>query len=132
MASRRWGSPDLSGHGPRASLFSTARTKASQFLFETTSAGGGRNDEGAEIGVCYTSQRQTSGSLLHKMAAWPALDDKQFEQWKRAVTSSAATVPAMASILGSNPPQARTMEADREDAGRWSRFGEQCADAGRF
>ena len=111
MASRRWGTPDLSGHGPRTALFSTARTKASQFLFETISAGRGRNDEGAEIGVCYTSQRQTSGSLLHKMAAWPALDGKQFEQWKRAVTSSAATVPAMASILGSNPPQAPTMEA---------------------
>ena len=111
MASRRWGTPDLSGHGPRASLLSVASTKASKFLFETISTGRGRNNKGAEFGVIYTSQRQTSGSLLHKMADWPELKDKQFEQWKRAVTSSAAMVPAMARLLGPNPPQAPTMEA---------------------
>ena len=88
MASRRWGTPDLSGHGPRTSLLSAASTKASKFLFETISTGRGRNNKGAEFGVIYTSQRQTSGSLLHKMADWPELKDKQFEQWKRAVTSS--------------------------------------------
>ena len=114
MASRQWWASDLSGHGPRASLFSAARTKASQFLFEAISTGGGRNDEGAGFGVCYTSQRRTSGALLPKMAAWSELDDKQFECWKRGVVSSAATVPAMACILGPNPPEAPTMEAMME------------------
>ena len=68
MATRQSWSPDLSGHGPRASLFSVARTKAPQFLFETISAGGGRNAN-AVFGVCYTSQRRMSGAVLPKMAA---------------------------------------------------------------
>ena len=80
MATRQRWSHDLSGHGPRASLFSAARTKASQFLFEAITTGGGRNEEGAGFGVCYTSQCRTSGALLPKMAVWPELDDKQFEQ----------------------------------------------------
>ena len=113
MASRFVGAPDLTGYGPRRfrMRMAAASTKASKFLFETISSGTGRDEVGAGYGVDYVSTRRVSSGDFPKLKDWPPLAEKEYDHWKRKVLSLATVMPALARILGSNPPDAPTMEA---------------------
>ena len=113
MASRFAGAPDLTGYGPRRfrMRMAAASTKASRFLFETISSGTGRDEVGAGYGVDYVSTRRVSSGDFPKLKDWPPLAEKEYDHWKRKVLSLATVMPALARILGSNPPDAPTMEA---------------------
>ena len=113
MASRFVGAPNLPGYGPsdRRVLLAAARTKAPKFLFETISTGTGSRVVGAGYGVDYVSTRKVSSGDLPKMTAWPALTEKEWENWKREVMSLATVVPLLSRLLGPDPPDAPTVEA---------------------
>jgi hypothetical protein len=88
-----------------------ASTKASKVLFETISSGTGRDEVGAGYGVDYVSTRRVSSGAFPKLKDWPLLTKTEYDHWKRKVLSLAAVMPALARILGPNPPEAPTMEA---------------------
>ena len=110
MASRFAGAPDLTGHGPRASLSSASLEEGSRLPLEVCSADAGHRMVGVGRGVSHEFQRQMSPGQMPTMEACPE-NDVQWEWEERELLPLTAMESTVVRALDGIPKEAPTMEA---------------------